>query len=487
VRFEVADHLHNAVAVAELLVELEQRRQSVRHCVVSHPNLEDYALNKVQNVVFTDRNLSQAEQHGGQLSREEESDAAQGVILRVFCAGEEELGHAVLLELGSGLDEVDQRLGGLLLDGLVCEHEHFEDGVEVPPPALAVLLHDEADLESELGDELLVVGGEQDVEEVLDDGGGVVGGGDDVEQVERHDADEDVVLVEALEDGVAVGLDDAQVVLGHQVEVEQREVLRVGVLHRDELPQHVRHHLAQLRTRLQQHEALEALEQDGVGAVLQVGRHSRAHRVVADHQDLRELLVEAAREPPQRAQELEDGHLQEGVLHAADLVLSVVLLRDQPVGPGDLGDQLDHLRRQRVVEVDGVLQEGHAAQQHAVALLLKARGDLGHELGDVLGHSLGDLNRSQDGLLPDVGRVAADALRGGGLTLRTSWCRSLASSGVQISESTQRVSETILLLLPLRSMRMRLVAIISSSDFSWNSCVSPAFRAAYPGSRCASR
>ena len=66
-------------------------------------------------------------------------------------------------------------------------------------------------------------------------------------------------------------LDNPEVVLGHEVEVEEGKILGVCVLDRDEFSQDVGHHFAQLRAGLEQHEALEALEEDGVGSVLQVG------------------------------------------------------------------------------------------------------------------------------------------------------------------------------------------------------------------------
>ena len=58
--------------------------------------------------------------------------------------------------------------------------------------------------------------------------------------------------------------------LGHQAQVEQREVLRVGVLHRHELSQYVLGVGAESGVQRDGHEALEALEQDGVGRVFDV-------------------------------------------------------------------------------------------------------------------------------------------------------------------------------------------------------------------------
>ena len=208
---------------------------------------------------------------------------------------------------------------------------------------------------------------------------------------------------------------------------------------------------------------------------------------MAADEDIGELLLESVVVPVELPQELEDGDLKERVLHASDLVLALELEGDLPVRPLYFREQLDDLRDVGLVDTDGVLEEGSAAEQYSVALLLEAGGYLGQELRDVDGHSLDDFDCCEDGFLADVGRVAADALGGETSTLSTSWCRSRANSAVQISERTQRARLTILLLLPLRSMRILLVAIMSSSDFSWKSWVSPGWSLLYRGSRCAFR
>lgn len=208
---------------------------------------------------------------------------------------------------------------------------------------------------------------------------------------------------------------------------------------------------------------------------------------MAADEDIGELLLESVVVPVELPQELEDGDLKERVLHASDLVLALQLEGDLPVRPLYFREQLDDLRDVGLVDTDGVLEEGSTAEQYSVALLLEAGGYLGQELRDVDGHSLDDFDCCEDGFLADVGRVAADALGEETSTLSTSWCRSRANSAVQISERTQRARLTILLLLPLRSMRILLVAIMSSSDFSWKSWVSPGWSLLYRGSRCAFR
>jgi hypothetical protein len=67
-----------------------------------------------------------------------------------------------------------------------------------------------------------------------------------------------------------VGLDNFQVILGHEVEVEEREIFGVRIFDRDELRQYISHHLAQLWSRLEEHEALEALKEHSIGSVLEV-------------------------------------------------------------------------------------------------------------------------------------------------------------------------------------------------------------------------
>ena len=131
---------------------------------------------------------------------------------------------------------------------------------------------------------------------------------------------------------------------------------------------------------------------------------------MANHQNLSELLVETVGELPQGAEEFEDGDLQKRILDASDLILSVMLLRDQSIGPCDLGHELNKLRGERVINVDRVFHERHAAEQHSMTLLLETGGDLGHKLRNVLGHPLHNFDRSKDGLLPNVSRVVVDTL-----------------------------------------------------------------------------
>mgnify|MGYP006928499685 FL=1 len=56
-------------------------------------------------------------------------------------------------------------------------------------------------------------------------------------------------------------MNNLQVVLGHEIEVEQREILGVCILDRDEFSQNFGNYLLELRIfGLEQHEALETFE-----------------------------------------------------------------------------------------------------------------------------------------------------------------------------------------------------------------------------------
>lgn len=81
---------------------------------------------------------------------------------------------------------------------------------------------------------------------------------------------------------------------------------------------------------------------------------------MANHQNLSELLVEAIGVFPQRAKEFEDGNLQEWILDASNLILGVMFLCDQSIGPCDLRHKLHKLRNEGVIDVDRVFHERHA-------------------------------------------------------------------------------------------------------------------------------
>lgn len=142
-----------------------------------------------------------------------------------------------------------------------------------------------------------------------------------------------------------------------------------------------------------------------------------------------------------------------------------MLLSYQAVGTTNFRHEVYQLRSIRLICLDDTFQESHATEQNSMTLLLEATRDFGQELRDILGDALNDFDRCEDSFLSDIGRTVANTLSGRNITFRTSRWRSLASSAVQISLRTHRTRPTMLLLLLLRSMRIRLVAIISSSDF----------------------
>ena len=117
----------------------------------------------------------------GQFADEVEGHAGEGVVLGVLGGGEEQFGQAVFLEFGGGLHQVDQGLGGLFFDGFVGDHQYFQDGVKVPPSVDRVFLDNEANLQGQFGDELLIGGVPQYIEEFFDDALAVFGSCDDIE------------------------------------------------------------------------------------------------------------------------------------------------------------------------------------------------------------------------------------------------------------------------------------------------------------------
>ena len=175
--------------------------------------------------------------------------------------------------------------------------------------------------------------------------------------------------------------------LGHETQVEQREIFRVGVLDGDELGEHVLSVGAESGVGRNGHETLETLEQDGVGSVLDVaGADLGADAVVRGDQDLAVVLHEGgtARVLLDAAQEAQDGHLQEGVLHTADFVVGVEVADDLPVDLRDLGHEVDDFLHMGVAEGQNVLQEGEGAQQNSVVLVVEWLYDGWHEVRNKL-------------------------------------------------------------------------------------------------------
>ena len=131
----------------------------------------------------------------------------------------------------------------------------------MPTLALGMLLCDQANLQCKLSDKLFIISVKEDIQKILDDGTRVLRASDDKEQIQGHNTNEEIVLTEALKDGGFVALNNLQVVLGHEIEVKQREILGVCILDRDEFSQNFGNYLLELRIfGLEQHEALETFE-----------------------------------------------------------------------------------------------------------------------------------------------------------------------------------------------------------------------------------
>lgn len=107
-------------------------------------------------------------------------------------------------------------------------------------------------------------------------------------------------------------------------------------------------------------------------------------------------------------------------------------------------------------------------------LLFVERGfNFGHEFGDELGRTSDDLGGGEDGLLLDVGAGVADD----GDDQRRDFFAELSSAYLTKHRKSERDDVIVLNEQPptelVRSMRMRLVAIMSSSLRSWKSWVRP--------------
>ena len=101
---DLQDPLPDPFLLLELLVQFQQSGQSVRNGVSSYSHSKDDALDEVEDVCLSDRYTSEFEDDISELPDEEDGHARQGIVLRVLDTCEEELYHAVLLELGSRLD-----------------------------------------------------------------------------------------------------------------------------------------------------------------------------------------------------------------------------------------------------------------------------------------------------------------------------------------------------------------------------------------------
>lgn len=76
------------------------------------------------------------------------------------------------------------------------------------------------------------------------------------------------------------------------------------------------------------------------------------------------------------SEELENSYLEEGILDSSDLILALELQSNLPIGSLYFGEQLYNLWDVRLIDADGVLEEGSASQQYSVALFFEASGYL---------------------------------------------------------------------------------------------------------------
>ena len=130
------------------------------------------------------------------------------------------------------------------------------------------------------------------------------------------------------------------VVLGHQSQIEKWQVLRVGVLHRNELREYVLSVGAESGIKRNCHKALEALEQNSISTVFGCASAVLgADSIVWGDQYLAIILHEVRTVSvfPQESQESQDGHLEEGILDSTDFVLGVEIADDLFVDARDLG------------------------------------------------------------------------------------------------------------------------------------------------------
>ena len=101
-----------------------------------------------------------------------------------------------------------------------------------------------------------------------------------------------VLLLQAFNDDAFVSFGHLQVMLGHEPQVEKRQILGVGIFGRNKLSQHIFSVLAEVGIGRYSHETLETLKKDSISSVLDVIADSRAHSVMGTHQNLSVVLHE---------------------------------------------------------------------------------------------------------------------------------------------------------------------------------------------------
>ena len=284
-------------------------------------------------------------------------------------------------------DEHDERAHRALLDARAGRAHDRDKLVEAPARVGREARHQGGELGGEVGPELGVARAEvlqQLARERLD-----VGAVDErVDELERAPPDRRVGVAHALDDGRAVALHRGAVGgddLGERVE---RDAADVVVAVREEAAEDVDRHHAQPADRLDAHDRVDGLVEHrvaGVARALDVGRDLRervGHRVAR---------VGAA--AAERAQQLQQLDLQEGVVHAGDVVLGrAAALQQRPQQAAERGHVRAVALRGARVEVADREHERGAREQHAVVLVVQevggAVGKLLDELGVLLEHAV---------------------------------------------------------------------------------------------------
>lgn len=240
------------------------------------------------------------------------------------------------------------------------------------------------------------VGALEVLAQLLDQALHVGGVGDADEQVERPPLDGNVVVLDAGEDGLLVALHGIAVERDHLLQRGERDEPEVVVLHVEEAREDVDPVDAQPVRGLDGHDGAHCLVDDGVGGVA-VGvdvRHELGEHVGHLVAGLGVLLSEDF-------EALQDLDLEEGVPHAAHLVL-VRVARDGQVFEllHEEGHSVFELRDVGGVRHEDIVQQAQRAQQHARAAVVDHAVQHFHELVDRVGQLPDDPHRCRERLLP---------------------------------------------------------------------------------------
>ena len=73
----------------------------------------------------------------------------------------------------------------------------------------------------------------------------------------------------------------------------------------------------------------------------------------------------------QGSQELKNGNLKERILNSSNLILCVMFLGNQSVGPSNFGNQINQVISKRLINLNNILQKSSATEQDSVTFLFK--------------------------------------------------------------------------------------------------------------------